>query len=472
MYYTVDRIEGPVASVDADKRIPFGWNAVCVQAEPFEATRLIWAASQACSLPVDTLHFRITVALDVRDEKQVEVRSLQSSILLGLIDIRYAPVFQIFEVELSGLQADLAWREGISLQLVKGSAPLWLFAPGHAGQALEPVLLPHLFMRKSEETKLAAFEKRLHSLASLQQFGWMEGCVLDGLMDYGFQAAAEEHLQLFMNEEGQLIYEDPRSRPVDGQFYGIESLLPVAILAKIHPKHPVLEQAAQFMASKREADGAIRDGGELSAEGNYTIAYTLACLSNLSDSKTLADEAIKQLEVRKQRLWVEDELYLRYHTDHAHTFRHWGRAHVWYLLGMIRTIQELRQGNRLSDELSDYWQEEFNRAWRVAWSYRNEAGLWYSFIDDPASQVDSSASAGIAAAGAIAIRIGYLSASYHDELQVTLHALHTFITPDGLISGTSQANKGGERLQREGYRVISQVTMGLMAQLICALHKR
>jgi hypothetical protein len=41
--------------------------------------------------------------------------------------------------------------------------------------------------------------------------------------------------------------------------------------------------------------------------------------------------------------------------------------------------------------------------------------------------------------------------------------------PDGFLGGVAQANKGGERLQRGDYRVIYQMGMGLMAQLIAAL---
>ncbi|WP_437206165.1 hypothetical protein [Planctomicrobium sp. SH664] len=42
------------------------------------------------------------------------------------------------------------------------------------------------------------------------------------------------------------------------------------------------------------------------------------------------------------------------------------------------------------------------------------------------------------------------------------------LTPDGFLQGASQSNKGGEDLQRSEYRVIYQMGMGLMAQLLAA----
>jgi len=50
-----------------------------------------------------------------------------------------------------------------------------------------------------------------------------------------------------------------------------------------------------------------------------------------------------------------------------------------------------------------------------------------------------------------------------------LVGLKTHLTPDGFLGGVSQSNKGGEALQRGSYRVIFQMAMGLMAQLVAAL---
>nr|WKN34271.1 hypothetical protein K4G66_17985 [Tunicatimonas sp. TK19036] len=50
-------------------------------------------------------------------------------------------------------------------------------------------------------------------------------------------------------------------------------------------------------------------------------------------------------------------------------------------------------------------------------------------------------------------------------MENTWNGLLTYLTSDGLLDGVAQSNRGGEALQRSDYRVISQIGMGLMAQL-------
>jgi hypothetical protein len=50
-----------------------------------------------------------------------------------------------------------------------------------------------------------------------------------------------------------------------------------------------------------------------------------------------------------------------------------------------------------------------------------------------------------------------------------LTALKGSLTADGFLAGVSPSNKGGAAIQRSDYRVIYQMGMGLMAQLLAAL---
>jgi unsaturated rhamnogalacturonyl hydrolase len=467
MYCIPDYIEAPNMKPPIEKRIPFGWKAAPINIGSQLQSSIKWSSKVINS----STSFRITVAIDVREEKIVELISLKSKIVLGKLDIRFSSVFQTYEVSLSKEDTLVAIREGIGLKLIKGEEPLWFFTEGSEEIPLDPVFKPHL-LTETKQGDITTFQHRFGSLASIQQFGWMEGCVLDGLLDLGLRQNAEAHLNLYMNNDlDRLIYEDPRSHPVDGQFYGIESLLPIAILAKLYPQSCILTQAIDYMNGMRSDEGIINDKSEITAEGNYTIAYPLACLANTMNSNYLAEQSLLQLSVRKELLWKDHTLYLRYLEDGTRTFKNWGRAYVWYLLGIIRTIKELKSQKRLSESLEEYWKEEFNRAWNITWSYRNDEGLWDCYVDEPCTEVEISTTTGIAAASAIGINLGFLPNSYKSELRKTLNSLVTFLTPDGLIKGSSQANKGGEPLQRNGYRVLSQVSMGLLAQLIHAIEE-
>jgi len=50
-----------------------------------------------------------------------------------------------------------------------------------------------------------------------------------------------------------------------------------------------------------------------------------------------------------------------------------------------------------------------------------------------------------------------------------LTALTAYLTSDGILSGVAQHNAGGMELQRGGYRVMSQMGLGLWAQLYAAV---
>ncbi|WP_028611573.1 glycoside hydrolase family 88 protein [Paenibacillus harenae] len=465
MHNVAGHVRSPEAVLEVGLRVPFGWAAKPVVPGEGNVTELHWERQDA--LLSDHARLRITVAVDVRDNKRIEVFALGTGSVLGTLDIRFAHVFQLYELPLPLSAALAAVKKGIGLRMTEGDSPLWFFVQDEAAGLREPVLMPHLMIGSSGEAA-AAFNQRLDSLASIQQFGWMEGCVLDGLMDSGFTATARKHLDLYV-KENELIYEDPRSRPCDGSFYGIESTLPIAMLTKLEPTHPLVEKAVAYMASHADGHGIIKDGDTLSAEGSYTIGYPLAVIAARRKDKQLAEIAFKQLILRRDLLWESGALFLRRQDDGTRTFRNWGRAYAWHLLGLIRSLEELRGKGLLTADQEQLIEEEFVHTLRQAYRFRDEHGLWSCFLDEPVTGVDTSASAGIAAAAAISSRIGIRPYSECGDATLSATSLLRYLTPDGLVTGTAQSNKNGEELQRSGYRVISQMTMGLLGQLLAAI---
>lgn len=83
--------------------------------------------------------------------------------------------------------------------------------------------------------------------------------------------------------------------------------------------------------------------------------------------------------------------------------------------------------------------------------------------------MDTSGSAGLAAALARAHTAGWLPVEARQAAQKAFAGLRKYLTPDGLLAGAAQSNKGGDGLQRGDYRVIYQMGMGLQAQLVAAL---
>ncbi|MHA6482442.1 glycoside hydrolase family 88 protein [Paenibacillus sp. strain BS8-2] len=212
--------------------------------------------------------------------------------------------------------------------------------------------------------------------------------------------------------------------------------------------------------------------GLVSAEGSYTIAYPLAVIARQRQDRELADQAFKQLMLRGDLLWDGGALCLRRQDDGTRTFRNWGRAYAWHLLGLARTYEQLHDGGLLLEEQRLSITAEWERTLSQALGGRNEShGLWDCFVGEPVTGVDTSASAGIMAAVAIARRAGLPApVAESDWLQSTASLLR-FLTPDGFMTGTAQSNKNGEALQRSGYRVISQMTMGLLGQLLGSIYR-
>ncbi|MBK9125504.1 MAG: glycoside hydrolase family 88 protein [Chloroflexi bacterium] len=412
---------------------------------------------------------RVAVAIDERDARRITVKLVDSGRTLGLLDIRYAHIFQPFELLLSAENAAAAARHGVTLHLDGGSTPLWLLHNPDGNHGLSHALMPHL-LGPVDSPASSAFIDRLASLDSLQFFGWQEGCVLVGLRDLAecgllstsrADAAIRAHMAMFFDAEGRLDYEDDWSRPRAGDIYGIECTLPFAVMAGVMPDHPAIHSALGFWRSLWEQQGgAIQDPDMLSAEGSYTVAYPLAVIGQQRGEPEWTAMALAQLRLRRA-LFDGESHALRILPDGSRTFVNWCRGVAWSLLGLTRTLAVL----------PDPPEDLLRDVQRLGeWALRHRTGaLWPTFLGEPDTPVDTSGSAGIAAALAIAARHGWLSGDARAAASETLDALHAYLTPDGFLGGVAQVNKAGEGLQRDPYRVISQFGMGLMAQLMGAL---
>ncbi|MEO7800325.1 MAG: hypothetical protein ABIY47_21635, partial [Opitutaceae bacterium] len=244
------------AALPAGKRSPFGWQTAAIGEVPLILTWPDWPAEATPT------RLRFTVGLDVRDEKTIEAFLPRSGRVIGTFDVRYACLFQPFEIPLAA--ADLAdlRREGVGLRRTRGS-DLRVFT---AGADLPAELQPHLLVPGSADAMTEYFA-RMRSLACVQSFGWQEGCVLDGLLDLSalpdhrsLREAARRQLAHFIIA-GKLVYENHLSEVSDGRIYGIEGTLPFAALAQLDPASPLFEAALKFWAAHHDSEDAVIDGG-------------------------------------------------------------------------------------------------------------------------------------------------------------------------------------------------------------------
>lgn len=410
---------------------------------------------------------RIVIAADVRENRKIEVRTEGSAI--GVFDIRFAYIFQPFDLSVDGNTAMDLLDHGAELRMIEGEVDTVLFA-----ESGDEFLQPRLFYDRDYADPEQEFYRRLYSAASIQPFGWMEGCVLDGMLtahrrgDRRALPAIRLHLGNYIRR-GRLVYEDPRGVMREGDVYGIEGCLPFAIMA-ILSREGVSGTAEAVAAFLRFIEGfrgstLITDAEFVSAEGSYTIAYPLAALAASTGDRSMAETAVRELLERKRLLRDGRVLYLRAGgcmDTGERTFRNWGRAYAWYLLGLVQTLGRLKAVNLpFPDELV----RELRTVAETSAERFTPEGLCHAFLGESETGEETSAAAGIAAAYALGSHYGFLDASFRERAERTRRSLIPWLTADGMLGGISQSNRDGERLQRSGYRVISQMGMGLMAHL-------
>ena len=451
--------------VRANQRTPFGWQTTTVTTADQTPLRLAWPGLAAGVVPT---HFRIAVGLDERDEKMVEVFLPASGRVLGTMDLRFVTQFQIYELPLRPADVTAIRSEGLALRLTKGS-DLEIFT---GGDSMPAALLPHLLVPGTAGV-MDEYFARMDSLACVQQFGWMEGCVLDGLLDLStlpahahLRKTAQQHLSLFF-KDGRLVYENQVSAPSDDKLYGIEGGTPFGALARVEPQSALPDLAINFWKSCKRPNGSIQDGRQMTSEGAHTIGYALAEIARARQSEALMDEALYQVRIRQARFFDGQEFWRVYHDDGHRTNRNWARGIAWQILGLARTLRVAKDRSDIADLIITL--QRF-AAWII--TFQRAGGLWSEFVDEPTLTPDTAGSAGIAAALAIGAQQGWLDAKATAAARKTLAGLQAHLTLDGFLCGVSQSNKGGEGLQRSDYRCIYQMGMGLMAQLIAALGGR
>ncbi len=448
------------------RRAPFGWPTL--RLDPGAPTLLLPATAATAGTAPEGGWLRFTTSIDDREVKHVAASLARSGRALGVLELAYAHSLEPFQLRLSTADFAAASAEGVSLTLTTGTSPLWLLAPGLPADAapLSPGLVP-----ATRDDPLPAFFKLLGSLASVQTFGWMEGCVLDALHDLHhatgearWRCALDAHFALFITPDKRLVYENPKGFPADDTIYGIEGTLPFAPLAKIAPEHPLLDLFHDYYREQLRPDGTFAQPEMISAEGSYTIAYPLAVLAQTRRDSALAALAAEVLRVRRTSLRRPEGLWLRHHEDDTRSFRSWARGVAWYLLGLARSLEHLRDLAETADLAA-----ELRSAADWALGHQRPDGLWGNFLDDPATLADTSGSAGIAAALARAASLGLLEPAHRAAAERCWHGLLGHLTCDGFLDGAAQSNRGGEALQRASYRVLSPMGMGLMGQLSAAL---
>ncbi len=412
------------------------------------------------------LILRLLTALEIRDKREISV-SLGGSgkAIWKSFPIWYASCFQIFEIELT-VNAEELKREGLRLKVTKGDIPVYCYTfdkqrPGS-----------HLYQENDTSAVRDSYFDKLFSLWSVQPFGWMEGCVTDGL--YALAATGkfptadktlDRHLKLFFPDNKQLKYEWYDSSVRDNIFNNHEGGLPFAALAKKNSTHSALELFTDFCESRIENGSTTAKS--LTTEGVYHLAYPLMVVAEAKKYRLGYDIALIEIIERINLLGEEERIHQGASKDKSSTqFTNWSRGYAWLLLGLVRCFGVIKNENTFkNDHRLKMMREAFEHYANIAMKTLRNDGSWGAYLDSPDTPFDASGTAGIASALLYASRFGWNVDFGEQDRKLVIKCLERSLTPDGFLKENCQVNRGGEELQRSDFRVISQYAMGLMAHL-------
>ncbi len=449
----------------APQRIPFGWQAAALRRDA--PLHLYWEGPP----PQAATRLRITLALDQREAKEVAVELGQDGTRLGVLDIQFGYACQSFECEIPLGHAAAVAAQGLRLRMVEGRTPLWIFCGGVPEDA--HALLPH-FLEPAPGSWAAAYTF-LASRASVQPFGWLEGCVLEGLLELGrsvpawatrAETALADHLGLFF-PQNEMVYESPRGVPMDNRLSSMEATLMLPALLRHRPDHPALGRMREFWMGAIGENGLIGGEGYQKCEVCYTVAYPLALLSRQRGDEAGVALALEQLRILERVLHHEGLLYQATYKG-EYTFPYWSRGMAWYLLGFARVLEIT--GTDASPATRDA-AAALARACQRLLPFQGADGLWPCYAHLPETGAETSGTGGIAAALLLAHRLGCAPDEARLAAERALEGLRPYLSADGLLNGVCQSNKkeAGDALQRRGFRCSSAMGLGLAVQAAALL---
>ncbi|WP_159474976.1 glycoside hydrolase family 88 protein [Dyadobacter sp. 3J3] len=467
--YLIATVTGASATLPEGKYIPFEWGFGEISAES-EGVKLSWKQSDF-SINGPAL-LRLTSATDVREELILEVRTSVTGKKIADWDMRFAALLQPFELQIPREDLKAVFAEGVTVKMIKGTKPFWFFNANNTSNTAPKSYLPHLLTYEENTKKDTGspdrWKDRLLSLGSIQTFGWQQGIVWDGLLELSQHATQArnvlmQQLDLYF-AQNSLVYCNLNNIKTVKEIHTVESILPFAILAQTNPTHPLLQTAVAFCENHANANGVIADGTGnnriIKTEECYTVSYPLAVLAKTLNRPELAQLAIQTLMARITLLEKGNSIYQRGTEQGELYFENWGRGVAWYLLGLVKTLAHLPE----SDEKTVI-RTAFQKAAEKVMAYQQPNGLWYCFFHKPETGLETSGTAGIAAAFSYAFQHGLVDKKVKACAVKAENGLLSYLTADGYLTGTAQVNKGGDALQENGFRIISPYTLGFLAHL-------
>lgn len=162
----------------------------------------------------------------------------------------------------------------------------------------------------------------------------------------------------------------------------------------------------------------------------------IANMGKLTGDTKYYDEAVKQILLFKQRMWVPEKKLFRHgwvESMQPHPAFYWGRANGWAILTMTEVLDVLPANYQGRDEILRLYQEHVQGLAAL----QSGEGFWHQLLDKNDSYLETSATAIYTYCIAHGINKGWIDAlAYGPVAMLGWHATATKVNAEGEVDGT------------------------------------
>jgi rhamnogalacturonyl hydrolase YesR len=313
-------------------------------------------------------------------------------------------------------------------------------------------------------------ERAKNAALSFQRKSWEQGALGVAFLEMGDDLLCVQMAEaslIYPSRDGMLIAASGGA-PVDPVMFG-EPLWRAAEVSK----NPELRKAADNMlqwclkTAPRAADGTI-----------YHTAQTVWSDSFHTTPPFLAyagqyDEAIKQIEGHRKRLWDPEKKLISHKWDEAsqrlQRKAFWGSGNGWAAAGITRVIRAL-PSERKSDKqrLAGYLKELIDGCL----AYQRPDGLFHDIVDDPSTYVETNLAQMLAYSIYESVRGGWLPESYLKPADRMRAAARAKVDAAGFVQGVAGAptfDKYGISAEGQAFFLMMEAAAGKLGRPAPAL---
>ncbi len=174
----------------------------------------------------------------------------------------------------------------------------------------------------------------------------------------------------------------------------------------------------------------------------YMGVPCMAWYGVVNNDASAIDDAIKQIELFKKRMWVEEKQLFRHgwvESMNPHPAYHWGRANGWALLTMCEVLDALDAAQNADGvkKQYDYVLTLFKKHLEGLSVLQDKTGFWHQLLDRPDTYLETSCTAIYTYCMAHAINKGWVDAqAYGAQALLAWQACSTMVNNKGQVEGT------------------------------------